>query len=290
MNIFLTGASGFVGSEFLRYVKKKNIFVYSLGNSKVKGNNIKICKGRLNGEYNDELSKCDYLLHLASAGVNNKKLSYKILYQINVIDSLNLFRNAARNKCLNWVIAGSSSEYGKVSFKKKKLNKNDRPLPISDYAKTKYIFNKKIISLAKTHKAKLRIMRIFPLYGKTEKKHRLYSTLLRRAKKNKNITLINGLQLRDYLNVKNAVKNLFESLNFQINKTNSSYQIWHIASGKPLSIESFAKKIFKKFNSKGRILLKTKNKILQDNLHHCSDLKSIWSCLKNKRGYKKRKI
>ncbi len=287
MKIFLTGASGFLGTEFLKYTKNKKVFIYSLGTTKIRNKNIEICKGRLDGKYDDKLFKCNHLLHLASAGVNDKNISYNDLYKTNVIDSLNLFRNAAKNNCLNWVIAGSSSEYGRVSFRKKKLNKNDIPKPISDYAKTKYIFNKKIISLAKTHKAKLRIMRFFPLYGESEKKHRLYSTVVNRAKKNKNVYIINGNQLRDYLNVKIAVKFLYESLDFTIKKSNSNYQIWHIASGKCSTIESFAKKIYKKFNGKGKIISKTKNNFFLDNLHHCSDLKSIWSCLKYKRGYKK---
>ncbi len=287
MNIFLTGASGFIGSEFLRYVKNKKILIYSLGIPKIKSKNTIVCRGRLKDNFDKSLAKCDYLLHLASAGVNNKNISYKNLYKTNVSDSLKLFKKAAKNNCLNWVIAGSSSEYGRVSFKKKRLNKNDIPQPISNYAKTKYIFNKKIISLAKTHKANLRIMRIFPLYGQFEKKHRLYSSLKKSAKENKNFTLKNGNQLRDYLNVEIAVKYLFESLNFKNNKSNSSHQIWHVASGKYTSIEKFAKKIYKKFKSKGKIVLKTDNKLIFDNLHHCSDIKSIWSCLKTKRRYKK---
>jgi len=287
MNVFLTGASGFIGSEFLKYIKNRKVFIYSLGTPKIKINNIKVCKGRLNGKYDVNLSKCNYLLHLASAGVNNKNISYKDLYKINVSDSLRLFKSAAKNNCLNWVIAGSSSEYGRVSFKKKKLNKNDVPLPISDYAKTKYIFNKKIVSLAKTYNANLRIMRLFPIYGESEKKHRLYSTVVRHAKENKNITLINGNQLRDYLDVKIAVKSLFESLDFKIKESSFSYQIWHIASGKYSTIEIFAKKIYKKFKSKGKIISQTKNNTFLDSLHHCSDLKSIWSCVKDKKRYKK---
>jgi len=48
MNIFLTGASGFVGSAFIDYVKGKNkIFIYSIGNSNIKNKKIKYCKGRL---------------------------------------------------------------------------------------------------------------------------------------------------------------------------------------------------------------------------------------------------
>ena len=287
MNIFLTGASGFVGSEFLKYIKNKKVFIYSLGSSKIKSHNIKVCKGRLNDNYDNVFSKCNYLLHMASAGVNNQNIPYKNLYKVNVSDSLKLFKNAAKNKCLNWVVVGSSSEYGRISFKKKKLNKNDIPQPISNYAKTKYIFTQKIITLAKTHKANLRIMRLFPLYGDSEKKHRLYSAVIKSAKQNKNFNLNNGNQQRDYLNVKSAVKTLYQSLNFRIKRSNSPYQIWHIASGKFSTIETFAQKIYKKFKSKGQIITKNKNDMLLDNLHHCSDIKSIWCCQKSKKRYKK---
>lgn len=283
MNIFLTGASGFVGSAFLKYVKNKKVFIFTLGLSKIKGHNIKNCRGRLNNKFNKEFSKCSTILHLASAGVNNKNTSYKKLYKINVSDSLKLFKNAAENNCLNWVVAGSSSEYGITSLKKKKLNKEDLAIPISNYAKTKYIFTKKIILLAKKKKAKLRIMRLFPLYGQFEKKHRLYSTAVNLSKKNKDIILYNGNEVRDYLDVRIAVKILYQSLNFQIKKPRKTfYQIWHVASGKSSTIKSFVKKVYKKFLSKGKIILKNRDNKLEDNFHHCSDIKSIWCCVKNK--------
>jgi thioester reductase-like protein len=40
MNLFLTGATGFVGKEFLKYVKKKKIFIYAIGKKKYKKNKI----------------------------------------------------------------------------------------------------------------------------------------------------------------------------------------------------------------------------------------------------------
>lgn len=278
MNIFLTGASGFVGSEFINYVKnKKKIFVYSIGNSKIKNKKIKFYKGRLHDNFDKALINSDVLLHLASEGVNNQNISYQKMYKTNVTDSLKLFTSAIRNQCLNWVVAGSSSEYGKVSYVKKKLNRKDTPKPVSNYAKTKYLFIKKVISLAKKNHVNLRVMRIFPLYGKSENKNRLFSLATRNARSNKNIELNNGLQLRDYLNVKTAVKMLFQSLFFKKKKSKKHLiEIWHIASGKPILIKDFVKKIYNKLSSKGKIILKDKNKLI-DNLHHCSDRISIWN-------------
>jgi nucleoside-diphosphate-sugar epimerase len=278
MNIFLTGASGFVGSEFINYVKnKKKIFIHSIGNSKSKNKKIKFYKGRLHDNFDKALINSDVLLHLASEGVNNQNISYQKMYKTNVTDSLKLFTSAIRNQCLNWVVAGSSSEYGKVSYVKKKLNRKDTPKPVSNYAKTKYLFIKKVISLAKKNHVNLRVMRIFPLYGESENKNRLFSIATRNARRNKNIELNNGLQLRDYLNVKIAVKMLFQSLFFKKKKSKKHLiEIWHIASGKPTLIKDFVKKIYNELSSKGKIILKDKNQ-LTENLHHCSDKISIWN-------------
>lgn len=278
MNIFLTGASGFVGTEFINYVKnKKNIFIYAIGNSKIKNEKIKFYKGRLNDNFDKVLANSDVLLHLASEGVNNQNISYKKMYTTNVTDSLKLFTSAIKNQCLNWVVAGSSSEYGKVSYVKKKLNRKDTPKPVSNYAKTKYLFIKKVIYLAKKNHANLRVMRIFPLYGESENKNRLFSLATRNARRNKNIKLNNGLQLRDYLHVKTAVKMLFQSLFFKKKKSQKHLiEIWHIASGKPTLIKDFVKRIYNKLSSKGKIILKEKNQLI-DNLHHRSDKISIWN-------------
>ena len=98
MNIFLTGASGFVGSEFLKYVKNKKVFIYSLGIPKIKNKNIIVCRGRLNDNFNKKLSKCNYLLHLASAGVNNKKDASKTCYSSKHVRRVTSISQAPKTK------------------------------------------------------------------------------------------------------------------------------------------------------------------------------------------------
>ena len=272
MNLFLTGATGFVGKEFLKYVKKKKIFIYAIGKKK-NTKKIKFINKKIDEDFNNILKKCDSLLHLASAGVNNKKMSYIKMRKINVIQPLKLLENAGKNDCLNWIIAGSSSEYGLASYFKNKLNYKDKAMPTSNYGKTKYEFSKKAIQLSKKYNAKIIIMRIFPLYGEKEKSHRIFSLATKNAKTNKDTILFNGSQKRSFLHVKFAVRSLFKSI-FMKKKSNKR-NIWHIASRNSLTIEDFVKKIYKKYSSKGKIILK-KNKINYDNNHHVSDVVSIW--------------
>jgi nucleoside-diphosphate-sugar epimerase len=116
-------------------------------------------------------------------------------------------------------------------------------------------------------------MRIFPLYGEKEKSHRIFSLATKNAKTNKDTILFNGSQRRSFLHVKFAVRSLFKSI--FIKKKSNKRNIWHIASRNSLTIEDFVKKIYKKYSSKGKIILK-KNKINYDNNHHVSDVVSIW--------------
>ena len=55
------------------------------------------------------------LVHFAASGV---KSDYENdIYDLNIFQSLKLFKNAVSNKCKNWLLISTSSEYG---LKKKK--------------------------------------------------------------------------------------------------------------------------------------------------------------------------
>ena len=92
------------------------------------------------------MKNSDALIHFAAAGVKNKNISYKDAYKFNVIDSMKLFQNAFKYNLKNWIILGSSSEYG--SLNKKQISTKMKPKPKCNYSKTKYIFSKKIINFA----------------------------------------------------------------------------------------------------------------------------------------------
>ena len=53
--------------------------------------------------------------------------------------------------------------------------------------------------------------------------------------------MTDGKELRDFISVGEASKKILQACNFKI-KNDSFPQIWHIASGRAVTVKSFAKK------------------------------------------------
>ncbi len=274
MKIFLTGGSGFIGKAFINEALKKKHFIYAITRKSVKKNtkNLIWLKGEIDKDWTKYLKKSDVLVHMAATGVNNKR-SLKYATKINVLKPIKLLINAKKSNCDNWVIIGSASEYGKQAVKKIKLSNQTLELPSTAYEKTKCLFSKTCISLSKKFKTNCRILRLFNVYGDGENSKRLWPSLKKAAISNKNFEMTEGKELRDFISVNEASKKILQACNFKI-KNDSFPQIWHIASGKAITVKLFAKKKWKELNAKGKILFgKVK---IRSKMNYISEKKSIW--------------
>ena len=275
MNIFLTGATGFIGKNFLEAALKEGHFIFAptrkKKNKKIK--NLKWLKGSFEKNWKKELKMSDVLVHAAAAGVNDKKMSFKKIFKVNIFMSLNLLYNAIESNCSNWLIIGSSSEYGETSKEKKKLSKFSKTLPISAYARSKKILSDLSIGLSKKFDCKCRIMRLFPVYGPGEKKHRLWPSLVRVAKSGKNFYVKNPFEKRDFSHINSVSNILLNATNFK-KKGGKFPQIWHVSENKPLSVKAFTTKIWKQYKAKGKLYFKSKKS--NNHQSHISDKNSIW--------------
>ena len=116
-------------------------------------------------------------------------------------------------------------------------------------------------------------MRLFPVYGFNEPKHRLYPSLIKSIKSSKNFLLKNGNQFNDYSKIDNVVKKIYDYVKFMRRKKNVR-QIWHIASGQSLLLSDFVKMIWNKHNTKAKLkIIPQSDKNL---IHHVTNQKSIW--------------
>ena len=157
--------------------------------------------------------------------------------------------------------------------KKKKLTFKTQELPETAYERTKYLFSNLSISLSKEFKTKCRIMRLFNVYGEGESNKRLWPSLKKAAEFNRDFKMTNGTEIRDFISVDEVVKKILSATNFKIS-SNYFPQIWHIASGKPISVRRFAQKKWKEFNAKGKLLF-GRIKVKYKN-NYISEKKSIW--------------
>ena len=275
MNIFLTGATGFIGKNFLEAALKDGHFIFAptrkKKNKKIK--NLKWLKGNFEKNWDKELKMSDILVHMAAAGVNSKNICAEEALKVNVIKSLNLLNNAIKSNCINWLIVGSSSEYGKTAKNNKFLSKFSKTLPLSTYATSKKIFSNLSMDLAKKFNCKCRIMRLFPVYGPGEKKHRLWPSLVKAAKSGKNFYVKNPFEIRDFNHIDQVSNTLLSAINFR-RERGKFPQIWHVSENKPLSVKNFTTNVWKQYKAKGKLYFRSKK--YNSSLNHISDKNSVW--------------
>jgi dTDP-6-deoxy-L-talose 4-dehydrogenase (NAD+) len=117
-------------------------------------------------------------------------------------------------------------------------------------------------------------MRLFNVYGEGEDQKRLWPSIVRAIKSKNNLDMTDGKQIRDFISVDVVAKILLNAANFELKKKNFP-QIWHVASGKPTSVKSFALKNWKKLGGRKKILFNKIKSPLSRN--YISEKGSIWS-------------
>lgn len=271
--LFVTGATGFIGKNFLKIARKKkfNIIALSRKKQKKKYRNLLWVKGELNGNFDNYLKRSHTLVHLAAAGVNKKNINLKDSIEENVNKPKKLLLNCLKNGCKKWLIIGSASEYGKSAEHGLMLKATTKPQPVSNYEKSKQMFSKIAFSLSKKNKIKCRIMRIFNVYGKGESKKKLLSSLNYAIKNKFSFTINSSNQKKDFIEVEKVTKSLINAINFK-KKSKKFPQIWHVASGNPMTVKEFVMSKINR-NNNLKINFKNNNKIIRNFVSHS---RSIW--------------
>ncbi len=272
MNLFVTGATGFIGKNFCKKALKKGYKIFAPTRKKkipFNHKNITWLRGTFCHNWKKSLSNSNILVHFAASGV---KCDYENdIYEVNIFKSIKLLKNAISNNCKKWIIISTSSEYG-IKKKKTYFNTKTNRVPETNYGLSKAIFTDQSIKLSKKYKCKLRVMRLFSIFGSGENKSRLYPSLLDHIKKNKNFYIQKPNEIRDFTEVDYAAEVILDSLDFEKKKFKNN-QIWHVSKNEVFSIKSFVKKIYKIKSAKIRLFFNKKNK---KSHNHLSDKKSIW--------------
>ena len=128
MNLFITGATGFIGKNLLdnKDFLKKFSKIYCLTRKKklITKNNIIWVKGNLKSSLKKYLKKSDCLLHLAAHSANKPYDNLENCFKWNCSVSVNFIDKAYKSGVRKFMILGSYFEYGfagQVHKKKKYL-------------------------------------------------------------------------------------------------------------------------------------------------------------------------
>ena len=278
--IFITGATGFIGSHLCEMSIKKGYKVVGfdrynsnndygwLKNSKYL-NNINLIFGDIR-DYDSvykSMQGCDNVFHLAALiGIPYSYVSPLAYLKTNVEGTYNVLEASKNLKSKNVIITSTSEVYGSAKYlpidEKHSLNAQ------SPYAASKISADQLSLSYFKSFNLPVKIIRPFNTYGPRQSSRAVIPRIIIQClnKKNKKITLGNLKPTRDFNFVEDTCEAYFDILK-------SKKMIGHtinVGSNSNISIENVAKKIM---NLTGRKLnFEKNNKIVRPKLSEVDNL------------------
>ena len=258
MRIFLTGGTGFIGSNLLNYFAKKNVDVTALKRTFESKTKLYLKKepnwviGSFNSVEKKHLSDQDILVHLAAHTAQPPYDNLQNCILNNVVYPLNLFDKAYDAGVRKFLIAGSCFEYGLTANQYDQIPPNASLLPTDTYPASKAMASIAFIQWALEKKVSLKILRLFQIFGDGELKSRLWPSLKEKALKGENFQMTDGEQIRDFCMVDQIVKIILEE---SLNIKEKRISIKNIGSGRPRKLKDFVFEAWEGLNAKGKIEL-----------------------------------
>jgi nucleoside-diphosphate-sugar epimerase len=213
-------------------------------------------EGQLTDDWTEQLCETDVLIHLAACGVSEGADDWTSCFKVNVLDSLQLWRQAVKHGVSRFIICGSCFEYGKSGTRYNKIPP-DAPLwPTTAYAASKASATMAALALAETHSLNLVVVRPFHVYGPGEDQNRFWPGLVHAANSGIDYAATGGEQLRDFTPVLAAadyILTLAVQTDFQ-DQCIISPTVVNLGSGQPSSLREFADKEWKRLGGRGSIM------------------------------------
>ena len=256
-NIFVTGGSGFIGSNIVDLLIKKNFNVTVLDKIKPKNDKANYINTDLSNLKNlKKITKnIDCIYHLA--GVSNinkvKKIPLKTIKD-NILLTCNLLEASRFNKVKRFIFASSIYAHSSSG---------------NLYTSSKVAAENIIKNYFTLFKIRFTILRYATVYGTNNRGEDVISLFLKKARNNNKITVhSSGKQTRDFIHAKDLASCSLRALNKRYIK-----KILTIGNKKKVQIIYIAKLIKKLANSKSKIVINKKEKRLDD--FNLNEIKNI---------------
>ena len=244
-NILVVGGTGFIGYHLIKKSLKNYYNVTSISSKKpskpkfLKKVKYIICDIRNFNQLKKKIdNNFDYVVNLGGYVDHTKK---KETYTSHYYGCKNLAKIFLEKSITSFVQIGSGLEYGKLKTPHKEEQKGS---PNSTYASAKYKATKYLISLYKTNKIPISIIRLYQAYGPEQEFNRLIPSAIKRCLQNEKFPCTKGLQKRDFLYIDDLI-----NLIFKILKSKKAHgQIINAGSEKPIQVRKlihYIKKISK---------------------------------------------
>jgi UDP-glucuronate 4-epimerase len=269
MNILLTGAAGFIGSNLLEKLLKENHRVIGIDNfdpllydAKYKINNLKkyIADKNLifhSADINDlylmkkifEKNKFDIIIHLAARAGVRTSIENPLGYEAsNIKGTVNLLELAKNFSVKNFIFASSSSVYGnskQIPFSESDPADN----PISPYAMTKRAGEMICHTYSHLYNINITCLRFFTVYGPRQRPETAIHQFVRKIEKGEEITLFGkGDSSRDYTYIDDITDGIISCISNPF-----KYEIINLGNSSPTKLSDLIREIEKATGKKAKI-------------------------------------
>jgi nucleoside-diphosphate-sugar epimerase len=257
LKIFVTGGTGFIGGHFLKQAIAAGHHVTAIRRS---GSTSRIplprglawLDGKLDDDWSEMLAQCDALVHLAAVGVSPQKADWDELFDVNVRQSLHLWREATKAGVKRLVVCGSCFEYGK-SGERFEFIPPAAPLePANAYAVSKAAATMAALVLAHEQRIELIILRPFHVFGDGQHESNFWPSLRKAALAGEDFPMTAGEQIRDFTPVEKVADILLSAL-VRTDVRAGEPKIENVGTGQPQALRAFAESWWKRWNATGKL-------------------------------------
>lgn len=260
MKLFVTGATGFLGSHFLNLLAEDSkIEIIALRRSLGSTPRIPLLKEpfwltkQLDQINQVDLEGVDVIVHFAAHSMYPPYDTLDKCLYWNLTAPLQLFNEAVKVGVNKFVIAGSCFEYGLSGEEFDFIPVEASLKPTLTYAASKAASSSVFYQFAIQHQVNLSYHRIFQIFGEGEAPSRLWPSLKKAALAGEDFEMTEGDQIRDFIAVEDVAQ-YFINACLKEDLIPGKPEFFNVGSGMPQSIFEFSQFWWNKWQAKGKLL------------------------------------
>lgn len=250
MNVLVTGACGFIGTNLCQSLLEDGFYVtgvdaftenYSTSIKRANRNFLKKSKNfillecdLLNAELAPIIEGMDIIFHLAGqpSVYNSWGEDFQVYVDRNIVLTQRLLRAANEANTIRFINSSSSSIYGRINSTPTK--ENDEKRPISPYGATKLAAENLVTLYGSELGLNAVSLRYFTVYGPRQRPDMAFNKLIKAGKNGESFPLHgDGSQVRDFTYVGDVV----EANKLAAFADLKSGAVFNIGGGSPISIK-----------------------------------------------------
>lgn len=259
MVLLITGANGYIASEFIRTFEKDKDYIYAVVRKKHKnffedGPNVKYLYYDME-EY-DTLwsaidSEVDCIVHCTWDGARGERNHKDSVQNENIAGTMNLLSSAKRLKCKKFIQIGSLAEYGMINDQKLPITEQTVCVPKTPYAKAKYNCFLKLKEECSKNKIEFCELRLGSVYGPNMKSSVLIQYIINSLIEDKEIELESDCEQRwEFVYIRDVMEILRKII---ISENGQGINVLNISNGENKKLRTFVEEIEKMIAGEGHV-------------------------------------